>query len=79
MARRANINNSIDKLLNDCETIPEDLMDSLENLNEYCRPYMARLARKELRAHGEIFLSGLLSDLERKSVEPIAERAGRDR
>lgn len=32
-----------------------------------------------MREHGEDFVEGLLSDLERKSVEPIAERAGKDR
>ena len=32
-----------------------------------------------MREHGEDFVRGLLSDLERKSTEPIAERAGKDR
>lgn len=32
-----------------------------------------------MREHGEDFVRGLLSDLDRKSVEPIAERAGKDR
>ena len=32
-----------------------------------------------MREHGEDFVRGLLSDLGRKSTEPIAERAGKDR
>lgn len=32
-----------------------------------------------MREHGEDFVRGLLSDLDRKSVEPIAERVGKDR
>jgi len=69
----------VEELLGDCETFPEDLMDSLKGLRNFSSSYLAKLPRKNQRQHGEIFLDGLLSDLDRKSVEPIAERAKQDR
>jgi SRSO17 transposase len=69
----------IDGLLDDCEVIPKDLEDCLDLLKEFAGPFVALLPRSELRSHGEDFVRGLLSDLERKSTEPIAERAGKYR
>lgn len=66
-------------LLKSCEVIPKELEMSLKRLKEFTKPYMELLPRVELREHGENFLEGLLSDLERKSVEPIAERIGQYR
>lgn len=65
-----------EQLLEDCKVVPEGLMVSPERLTEFLRPYLERLGDKRLHQHGENFMRGLLSDLERKSVEPIAERAG---
>ena len=69
----------IKELLKSCEVIPKELEMSLERLKEFTKPYLERLPRVEMRKHGEDFLGGLLSDLERKSVEPIAERMGQYR
>ena len=52
---------------------------SLEQLKEFTKPYLALMPRVEMQRHGDDFLEGLLADLERKSVEPIAERLGQDR
>lgn len=65
-----------EQLLEDCEVAHEDLMVSLERLTEFLQPYLERLGDKRLHQHGENFIRGLLSDLDRKSVEPIAERTG---
>lgn len=54
-------------------------MVCLKRLKTFCRPYLALLPRKEMRRHGRKCLMGLLSDLERKSTEPMAEFAGEDR
>jgi SRSO17 transposase len=64
------------ELLDDCKIYPKDLMVSLKHLKSFCRPYLALLPREEMRRHGRECLRGLLSDLERKSVEPMAERCG---
>lgn len=69
----------VEELLESCEIEPEDLMEMLEELKEYSRPYLKLLPDKRLYERGEDFLCGLLSDLERKSVEPIAERLGQYR
>lgn len=66
-------------LLNDCEVIPKDLEACLDRLKDFVGPFVAQLPRSQLRSHGENFLRGLLSDLERKSTEPIAEREGKHR
>ena len=41
-------------------------------LQEYLGIYQPCYSRKDQRKHGETFIKGLLSDLERKSIEPIA-------
>lgn len=69
----------IKKLLEDCQVAPNDLEECLERLKEFIQPFIRLLPRQELRGHGEDFFRGLLSDLERKSTEPIAERAGKRR
>ena len=47
-----------------------------EMLNEYLDPFRNCYQRRDQRQNGEIFVKGLLSDLDRKSVEPIALRYG---
>lgn len=66
-------------LLDDCEVVPANLEECLGRLKRFTVPYVATLPRSELRRHGEDFIRGLLSDIERKSTEPIAERAGKHR
>lgn len=62
-----------------CRAVPSELEECLDHLKEFTVPYGRLLPRRELRSHGEDFIRGLLSDLERKSTEPIAERAGKFR
>lgn len=62
-----------------CRAVPSELEECLDRLKEFAVPYGRLLPRRELRSHGEDFIRGLLSDLERKSTEPIAERAGKFR
>lgn len=66
-------------LLDDCEVAPKDLEACLDHLKNFVDPFIALLPRSQLRIHGEDFIRGLLSDLERKSTEPIAEREGKHR
>lgn len=68
-----------EELLGECEIEPGELTGMLKELKEFSRPYLKLLPDKRLYERGEDFLQGLLSDLERKSVEPIAERLGQYR
>lgn len=61
-------------LLESCEVVPEELMEMSQRLLEFSKPYLELLPDKRSCRRGEDFLRGLLSDLERKSVEPITER-----
>jgi len=67
------------ELLEACEVVPKELEECLDRLKAFTQPFVALLPREESRGHGEDFIRGLLSDLERKSAEPIAERAGKPR
>lgn len=62
---------SVEQLLKDCRVVPRELRHSLERLKEFLCPFLASLRRREQREHGANFVRGLLSSLERKSVEPI--------
>lgn len=61
----------------DFETVsPSDVAGMLSSLNDFLAPYRPLMARAEQRKHLGVFVEGLLSDLERKSIEPIASRHG---
>lgn len=67
------------KLLRDCEVSGEELEMILKRLKEFTKPYLELMPRVEMSRHGDTVMEGLLRDLERKSVEPIAEAAGQRR
>lgn len=67
------------ELLSECEVVPGELEQCIYRLKEFMERFSRHFGRREMREHGEDFVRGLLSDLDRKSVEPIAERAGKDR
>lgn len=66
-------------LLQDCVVERETLAPMLERLRDFAGRYQPRLVRKEQRELGLMYLEGLLSPLERKSVEPIATDHGQPR
>ena len=51
----------------------------LPRLKQFMAPFAARLRRSERRGHAQVYVAGLLSDLERKNVESIAYRHDQDR
>ena len=53
-----------------------DLVQAMKMIRKYAAPYCVLLARSELREHLREMVVGLTSDLERKSVEPIAVMHG---
>jgi SRSO17 transposase len=63
-------------LLADAVVSPDDVQGCCEHLTRFLRRYLPLFAREEQRGHARAFVRGLLSGLQRKSIEPIAARAG---
>lgn len=66
-------------LLEDCVVRPQSLRPCLERLSVFAERYQPHFGRSEQRVLCLEYLTGLLSSLDRKSVEPIAVAAGRPR
>ena len=63
-------------LLADAELSTEDVSGCRAHLSRFLKRYLPLFRRQEQRGHASAFLQGLLSNLQRKSVEPIARQAG---
>jgi SRSO17 transposase len=62
-------------LLADAEVSPGDVRGCRDHLTRFLKRYLPLFYREEQRRHAAAFVRGLLSGLERKSVEPIASKA----
>jgi SRSO17 transposase len=51
----------------------------MPRLEKFMDPFVERFVRSEQVAHSQMFVQGLLSDLENKNVESIAYRFGQER
>ena len=67
------------EILAEAEVKPELSNGILKRLKRFVEPFVARLRRPEPKEHAEVYIAGLLSDLERKNVESIAYRHDLDR
>ena len=67
------------QLLEDAELKSELSKGMLNRLSVFVEPFAACLGRREMMENAQQYVSGLLSDLERKNVESIAYRHDRDR
>jgi SRSO17 transposase len=63
-------------LLADAEVAPDDVRGCRDHITRFLKRYLPVFYREEQRGHAGAFVCGLLSGLERKSVEPIAAQAG---
>jgi SRSO17 transposase len=63
-------------LLADAEVSPDDVRGCADHLQRFLGRYLPLFAREEQRRHAGAFVRGLLSGLQRKSIEPIAAHAG---
>jgi len=66
-------------LLAECEVAPQVFAGVAERLAQFVEPFAALLRQPAQRDHATDYVSGLLSDLERKNVESIAYRHDQDR
>jgi len=67
------------EILKEAEVKPEVAKGMVNRLEEFAEPFVVSLGRSERREHAEVYIAGLLSDLERKNVESIAYRHDQDR
>ncbi|MCX7806884.1 MAG: IS701 family transposase, partial [Planctomycetota bacterium] len=63
-------------LLDDASIAPDDIRSCSSHLTSFLNRYLPLFYRKEQRNNAGVVLRGLLSDLERKTCEPIARREG---
>lgn len=65
-----------DKVMSGCEVSAERLAEALPGLRKFMERFIPCFGRRDTAANAERIVQGLLSDLPRKSVEPIAELHG---
>src|SRR6201993_538668 len=56
----------------------EEIAEVRPRLLDFAAEMLGGLARKDQRAAGELYVRGLLTDGQRKSMQPMAERLGAD-
>jgi SRSO17 transposase len=66
-------------LLAECEVAPQVFQGVVERLAKFVEPFAELLGQPAQQGHAKDYLSGLISDLERKNVESIAYRHDQDR
>lgn len=69
----------MDALLEECQVSPALFQGMIERLARFVEPFAACLQRAEQKEHALIYVSGLVSDLDRKNTESIAYRHDQDR
>lgn len=67
------------ELLEEADVRPEDLRGLRRRLTGFMQRYLPQFYRKEQRENACVVMRGLLSDLKRKTCEPVANREGRNR
>lgn len=63
-------------LLADADVSADDVRGCRDHITRFLKRYLPLFYRQEQRGHAAAFVRGLLSGLQRKSVEPIASQAG---
>jgi len=66
-------------MLAECEVSPEVFRGAVERLGKFVEPFAELLTQSAQRQHTADYMSGLISDLERKNVESIAYNHDQDR
>src|SRR5256885_15482910 len=67
------------QLLKECQVAPEVFEQVLPRLRTFLAPFVDTLQGQAPRAHAQPSVRGLLSDVERKNVESLADHFGQDR
>jgi len=67
------------EMLAECEVSPEHFEGTLDRMNAFVQPFAECLGFPAQRVHTTEYVSGLISDLGRKSIESITYRHDQDR
>src|SRR4030042_6513203 len=67
------------EILDEAQIKPKVANGMLKRLEQFADPFVVSLGRREAKQNARVYISGLLSDLERKNVESIAYRHDQDR
>ncbi len=67
------------ELLQDCQVAPEIFDLVIPRLHHFLEPFVSSLSGHAPLQHARTYVSGLLSDVERKNIESIAYHFGQDR
>ena len=63
------------EILDEAEIKLEVANGMLKRLEQFAEPFVDSLGRREAKQNARVYISGLLSDLERKNVESIAHQS----
>ena len=66
-------------MLAECEVAPQVFRGAIDRLTKFVEPFVELLRQPAQRQHTNDYMSGLISDLERKNVESIAYGHDQDR
>jgi len=67
------------QLLEECQVAPEIFDQVMPRWSTFMAPFVETLQGQALTQHAQTYVSGLLSDVERKNVESIAYHVGQNR
>ena len=67
------------QLLDECQMAPEIFEQVLPRLYTFIKPFVKTFPGQAAAQHAKLYVSGLLSDVERKNIESIAYRFGQSR
>jgi SRSO17 transposase len=67
------------QLLEECQVAPEIFDQVMPRLSTFMAPFVETLQGQALTQHAQTYVSGLLSDVERKNVASIAYHVGQNR
>src|SRR6266446_3975371 len=67
------------QLLDECQVAPEIFAQVMPRLHTFMEPFVDTFQGQALTQHAQTYVSGLLSDVERKNVESIAYHVGQNR
>jgi SRSO17 transposase len=67
------------EILKEADIRPQVANGMLKRLEQFAQPFIASFGRREPKGNAQMYMCGLLSDLERKNIESIAYRYDRSR
>ena len=67
------------EILQEADIKPQVANGMLKRLEQFAKPFIASFGRREPKENAQMYMCGLLSDLERKNIESIAYRYDQDR